>query len=133
MNLGIAIDVADEVIKNAAVVIAEVNPNIPITYGDTLIHVDQVDHIIFSDEPLIERKRTPYDSLQDRIGWHVSNLIPDGATVVMHVGRLFDAIAHHLKTKKDLGILTNAVSDWVIDLVEAGAISRDRKRNLAGR
>ncbi len=87
MNLGIAIDVADEVIKNAAVVIAEVNPNIPITYGDTLIHVDQVDHIIFSDEPLIERKRTPYDSLQDRIGWHVSNLIPDGATVVMHVGR----------------------------------------------
>jgi hypothetical protein len=132
MNLGIAIDVADEVIKNAAVVIAEVNPNIPITYGDTLIHVDQVDHIIFSDEPLIERKRTPYDSLQDRIGWHVSNLIPDGATVVMHVGRLFDAIAHHLKTKKDLGILTNAVSDWVIDLVEAGAISRDRKRELGG-
>lgn len=132
MNLGIAIDAADEVIKNAAIVIAEVNPNMPVTYGDTLIHIDQVDHIILSDEPLIERERTSYDSLQDRIGWHVSNLIPDGSTVVMHVGRIFDAIASHLKTKRNLGILTNVVSDWIIDLVEAGAIAIDRKREYGG-
>jgi acyl-CoA hydrolase/GNAT superfamily N-acetyltransferase len=132
MNLGIAIDAVDEVIKNAAIVIAEVNPNIPITYGDTLIHIDQIDHIILSEEPLIERKRKPYDSLQERIGWHVSNLIQDGSTIVMHVGRIFDAIANHLKTKKNLGILTNVVSDWVIDLVEAGAISKDRKREFGG-
>ena len=81
---------------------------------------------------MIERVRTPYDSLQDRIGWHVSNLIQDGSTVVMHVGRIFDAIAQHLKTKKNLGILTNVVSDWVIDLVEAGAISLERKREFGG-
>ncbi|MDI9481438.1 MAG: hypothetical protein QM229_11595, partial [Bacillota bacterium] len=102
MNLGISIDAADEVIKNAGIVIAEVNPNLPITYGDTLIHIDQVDHVFLSEEPMIERVRTPYDSLQDRIGWHVSNLIQDGSTVVMHVGRIFDAIAQHLKTKKNL-------------------------------
>ncbi len=132
MNLGISIDAADEVIKNAGIVIAEVNPNLPITYGDTLIHIDQVDHVFLSEEPMIERVRTPYDSLQDRIGWHVSNLIQDGSTVVMHVGRIFDAIAQHLKTKKNLGILTNVVSDWVIDLVEAGAISLERKREFGG-
>jgi len=132
MNLGAAIDTADTVIKNAAVVIAEVNPNVPITYGDTLIHFDQVDHIILSEEPLNERERKPYDELQDRIGWHVSNLIQDGSTVVMHVGRIFDAIASHLKSKKNLGILTNVVSDWIIDLVEAGAVSLDRKREFGG-
>ncbi len=132
MNLGAAIDTADTVIKNAAVVIAEVNPNIPITYGDTLIHFDQVDHIILSDEPLTERERKPYDELQDRIGWHVSNLIQDGSTVVMHVGRTFDAIASHLRSKKNLGILTNVVSDWIIDLVEDGAVSLDRKREYGG-
>jgi acyl-CoA hydrolase len=132
MNLGVAIDTADAVIKNAALVIAEVNPNVPITYGDSLIHVDQVDHIILSDEPLGERERKPYDNLQDRIGWNVSNLIQDGSTIVMHVGRIFDAIAKHLQNKKNLGILTNVVSDWVIDLVEAGTISMERKREQGG-
>lgn len=132
MNLGVAIDTANEVIKNADLVIAEVNPNIPVTYGDTLIHVDQVNHVILSDEPLVERERKPFDSLQDRIGWNISNLIQDGSTIVMHVGRMFDAIAKHLQSKKGLGILTNVVSDWAIDLVEAGAISMERKREYGG-
>ena len=132
MSLGIAIDTADTVMKNASVVIAEVNPNMPVTYGDTLIHVDQVDYVIQSTEPILERERKPYDFIQDRIGWQISNLIEDGSTVVMHPGRIFDAIASHLKSKKELGILTNIVSDWVIDLIEAGAISIDRKREYGG-
>lgn len=132
MSLGVAIDTADTVMKNASLVIAEVNPNMPVTYGDTLIHVDQVDHVLLSDEPLLERERKPYDFIQDRIGWHIGNLIEDGSTVVMHAGRIFDAIASHLTSKKGLGILTNIVSDWIIDLVEAGAISLDRRRESGG-
>ncbi len=132
MSLGIAVDVVDTVIKNASIVIAEVNPNMPVTYGDTLIHVDQVDYVIQSEEPLLERERKPYDFIQDRIGWQISNLIEDGSTVVMHVGRIFDAIAVHLKTKKNLGILTNVVSDWIMDLVDAGAVSLDKKREFGG-
>ncbi|MDD3894339.1 MAG: GNAT family N-acetyltransferase [Syntrophomonadaceae bacterium] len=132
MSLGVAIDTADTVIKNAAIVIAEVNPNIPVTYGETLIHIDQVDHVILSSEPIIERERKPYDSVQAKIGWHISNLIEDGSTVVLHAGRIFDAIAFHLREKKNLGIFTNVVSDWIIDLVEAGAVSIDRKREYGG-
>ncbi|MCL2155668.1 MAG: hypothetical protein FWH53_08395, partial [Leptospirales bacterium] len=132
MSLGISIDVADTVIKNASIVVAEINPNMPVTYGETSIHVDQIDHFILSKEPLIERERKPYDNIQDIIGWHVSNLIPDGSTVVLHVGRIFDAIAMHLMSKRNLGILTNIVSDWIIDLVEAGAVSVDRKRENGG-
>jgi acyl-CoA hydrolase/RimJ/RimL family protein N-acetyltransferase len=132
MSLGVAIDVAATVIKNAKIVIAEVNPNVPVTYGETSIHVDQIDYAIMSNEPLLERERKPYDAVQERIGWHVSNLIQDGSTVVLHVGRLFDAIAVHLMAKRNLGILTNVLSDWIIDLVEAGAISVDRRRESGG-
>jgi len=132
MSLGVAIDVAATVIKNAKIVIAEVNPNVPVTYGETWIHVDQIDYAIMSEEPLLERERKPYDAIQERIGWHVSNLIQDGSTVVLHVGRIFDAIAVHLMAKRNLGIVTNVLSDWIIDLVEAGAISVDRRRESGG-
>ncbi len=132
MSLGIAIDVARLVIKNARLVIAEVNPNMPVTYGDTSIHIDQVHHIIESDIPLIERERKEFGPDMDRIGWHISNLIQDGSTVVLHVGRMFDAVAHHIKNRRNLGIYTNVVSDWVIDLIESGAISVERPRDQGG-
>ena len=68
----------------------------------------------------------------DRIGWHISNLIEDESTLVLHAGRMFDAIARNLKTKRELGITTNVISDWVIDLIEAGAISMERSRFRGG-
>jgi acyl-CoA hydrolase len=132
MSLGVAIDVASTVIKNASIVIAEVNPNMPVTYGETSIHIDQVDYILQSNHPLLERERKPFNNVQERIGWHVSNLIQDGSTVELHVGKIFHAIAMQLMSKKNLGILTNVVSDWVIDLVKAGAISVDRKKESGG-
>jgi GNAT superfamily N-acetyltransferase len=112
--------------------VAEVNPNMPVTNGDSSIHVDQVQHVIMSGEQLLEREQKEYSQVHERIGWQVSNLIQDGSTVVLHVGRIFDAIAMHLQTKKNLGIFTNIISDWVIGLVEAGAISVDRKRENGG-
>lgn len=132
MSLGIASDVAKIVIKQARLVVAEINPAMPVTYGDTFIHTDQVDCIITSDLPLPERERKPYDDAMNRIGFHISNLVDDGSTVVLNVGRVFDAIADNLKKKKDLGVFTNVISDWVIDLVESGAISRDRTRVMGG-
>jgi acyl-CoA hydrolase/RimJ/RimL family protein N-acetyltransferase len=132
LSLGIAVDVADIAINSASTVIAEINPNMPVTHGETLIHMDQVDYIIESDMPLLERERKPFDSVQDRIGWHISNLIEDGSTVVLHVGRIFDAIAKNLISKRDLGIYTNVISDWVIDLIESGTISYKRSRFKGG-
>lgn len=132
MSLGVAVDVADTVIKNAKIVVVEINSNMPVTNGESSIHIDQVQYVLISSEPLPEREHKPYDQVQDRIGWHVSNLIQDGSTAVLHVGRMFDAIAVHLMSKRNLGILTNVVSDWVIDLVEAGAVSVDRKRENGG-
>ncbi len=132
MSLGVAIDVARILIRKAATVVMEINPNMPVTYGDTSIHVDQVDYIIESSEPLPERRGKPVDPVLDRIGWNISNLIQDNSTVILHAGSIFDAVAHYLKTKKNLGILTNVISDWVIDLIESGAISLDREKASGG-
>jgi acyl-CoA hydrolase/RimJ/RimL family protein N-acetyltransferase len=132
MSLGVASDVAKIVMKQAKLVIAEINPAMPVTYGDSFIHTDQVDFIIESDLPLPERERKPYDEAMNRIGFHISNLIEDGSTVVLNVGRVFDAIAQNLKNKRDLGVFTNVISDWIIDLIESGAISPDRNRMKGG-
>ncbi len=132
MSLGISSDIAKIVIKQAKLVVAEVNHAMPVTYGDTFIHTDQVNCIITSDIPIPEREKKTYDQAMGKIGFHVSNLIDDGSTVVLHVGRIYDAIADNLKNKRDLGIYTNVVSDWVIDLLECGAISAERDRVKGG-
>ncbi|MBA4395391.1 MAG: GNAT family N-acetyltransferase, partial [Desulfobacca sp.] len=126
MSLGVAIDVAKILIRKASIVVVEINPNMPVTYGDTSIHADQVDYIIESHEPLPERRIKSFDPVVGRIGWNISNIIQDNSTVILHVGSTFDAVANYLKDKKNLGIMTNVISDWVIDLIESGAISLDR-------
>jgi acyl-CoA hydrolase/GNAT superfamily N-acetyltransferase len=132
LNLGIVMDVADVAIKNAKMVIAEVNPNVPVTYGKTSIHIDQVDYLIESNEPIIELPRRRPDDTLLRIGWHVSNLINDDSMVALYLGSLYEAVAHHLQTKKGLRINTHIVSDWIIDLIESGALTFERDMNQSG-
>ena len=125
MSPGIAVDVAAIAATKATVVVAEINPNMPFTVTDSLIHIDDVDYIIESDLPLTGRPARAYDDVSGRIGWNISNLIDDGSTVVMHVGSVFDALASHLNQKKNLSVLTNVVSDWVIDLIEENVLTPD--------
>lgn len=132
MSLGVAVDVANIVIKQAQLVIAEINPNMPVTLGETSIHISSIHHILESDLPLLERARKPYDSIVDRIGWNIANIIEDGSTVALHVGKVFSAVAAHLKDKKNLGILTHVISDWAIDLIESGAVPLSRSRYSGG-
>ena len=132
MSLGVAIDVANIVIKQAHLVVAEINHNMPVTYGETSIHISSIHHVVESNLPLLERALKPVDKIIDRIGWNIANLIEDGSTVALHVGRVFSAVAAHIQDKKNLGILTHVISDWAIDLIDSGAISLDRSRYSGG-
>ncbi len=125
VSLGVVSDVADLVIKNAPVAIAEINPNVPITHGAMSAHINQFDGYLESDQPLLELQTSAPDEITDRIGWHVSNIIEDDSTVALHFGSVFNAIARHLKSKKNLRICSYAVSDWIIDLIESGALALD--------
>lgn len=132
LNLGIVMDIADIAINKAPLVIAEVNPNMPVTHGKTSIHIDQVDYLFESNYPLLELKSRPPDEILNRVGWHISNLIDNDCTVALHVGSLYDAIATHLRHKKGLRINTHTISDWVIDLIESGALTLERDMNQSG-
>ncbi|MBP7734508.1 MAG: GNAT family N-acetyltransferase [Spirochaetes bacterium] len=132
MSLGIAVDVSNIAVQKAPVVVAEINPAMPVTYGETMIHLDQVHHLVESDRPILERPWKKWDDQLDRIGWHIANLIEDGSTVSLHAGRTYDAIASHLTRKRNLGIYTNVISDWVMELVEAGVIPYNRSRYRGG-
>ena len=132
VNLGVAADVADLVIKNAPLTIAEMNPNVPTTHGETSVHIDKFAACIESDLPLIEKIAPPCDEITDRIGWHVANIIDDNSTVALHFGTVFHAIARHLTAKRDLRICTHTVSDWVMGLIDSGALAPDRGFNHQG-
>ena len=132
MSLGVAVDVSNIAVQKAPVVIVEINPTMPVTLGETMIHLNQVHHVIESDRPILERPWKKWDDQLDRIGWHIANLIEDGSTVSLHAGRIFDAIASHLKGKRNLGIYTNVISDWVMELVESGVVPYNRSRYRGG-
>jgi acyl-CoA hydrolase/RimJ/RimL family protein N-acetyltransferase len=128
LNLGIVADVVDLVIKNAPISIAEINPNVPITHGETSVHINQFDYFTESDQPLLGIDVLDHgnDDIADRIGWHVGNIIEDGSTIAIHFGSIYSAIANHLKSKKNIRICSHTVSDWAIGLIESGALALDR-------
>jgi len=127
MSFGIAADVADKVIKQARLVVAEINRNIPFTYGSTIVKKEQFHYAVLSDLPLPEKKKMEVPLISDKIGFNISPLIKDGSTVVLHTDSMTDSVARHILSRKNIGILTNEVSDWIIPLAESGVISAERE------
>jgi len=132
-SLGCSVDVMRAAMDGADLVIAEVNPNMPRTLGDSFVHVDRVKHLVPVDYPIMELKPEPLDDVAREIGRHVARLIPDGATLQMGIGGIPDAVLASLAGKKDLGIHTEMFSDGVMGLVEAGVINGKRKTLLPGK
>ena len=127
-SLGTSVDVARAAVKYAKHVIAQVNPHMPRTHGDGLIHLREIDTLVDVEVPLPE-----IDYAQDigkveaDIAKHVAALIPDGATLQMGIGTLPDAVLAALHHHKDLGVHTEMLSNGIIDLMEKGVINNARK------
>jgi acyl-CoA hydrolase len=126
-SLGVNVDIVKSAATNAKYVIAQVNKHMPRTYGDAFVHVNQIDMLVPHDQPLIEVDNPMLDDDFEKIGEHVAHLVDDGATVQIGIGNVSQALAHYLHHKKDLGIHTEMLGDWVIELVECGAITGKRK------
>jgi acyl-CoA hydrolase/RimJ/RimL family protein N-acetyltransferase len=131
-SLGVSVDVTKSAAENAALVIAQVNPRMPWTAGDGLMHLDDLDLLVPGEEPLLETAPSdPGDTLR-KIAEYVAALIPDGATVQLGVHRMSQALLPFLKGKRDLGIHAEVASDGLVELVEAGAINGARKSHDRG-
>jgi len=126
-SLGVSVDIIKAAAANARYIIAQVNRNMPWTFGDSFIHVNKIDMMVPHDEPVIEIPVPEMDGTLRRIGQNIAKLVEDGSTIECGIGRIPQALAEFLRDKKDLGIHTEMFSDWIIDLIECGAITCAKK------
>jgi acyl-CoA hydrolase/RimJ/RimL family protein N-acetyltransferase len=127
VSLGVAVDVVGEAMEMARVVIAQINPRMPRTHGDSFVHVDELDAIVEFEEPLIRFNTPVPDEVQRKVAQQVAKLIKDGSTIHCGLGRLPQAVLGELMDRKDLGVHTDVLTDSYVDLVEAGAITGEAK------
>ncbi len=107
--------------------IAQVNEKMPYVLGDAFIHISRFDKIVEVSEDILELKERGATEVEKKIGAHIANIIPDGATLQMGIGGIPDAVLSYLEGKKDLGIHTEMVSDGLIKAYEKGIITNARK------
>ncbi|HEU5071575.1 MAG TPA: GNAT family N-acetyltransferase [Verrucomicrobiae bacterium] len=127
-SLGVSVDIVKSAAANASLVIAQVNPNMPRTHGDTAVHIHELDVLVPVDEPILEVQEGPEDEETRPIAEYLASLIEDGSTIEVGIGRIPQALLRFLKTKKDLGIHTEMITDGIVDLVQSGAANGSRKK-----
>jgi acyl-CoA hydrolase len=132
-SLGVSVDATVAAVQTARYVIAQVNPNMPRTHGDGLIHVDQINALVEVDDALPEQFVPEPDEAEMRIGQFCAELIDDGATLQMGIGAIPNAVLKSLTGHKNLGIHTEMFSDGVIELVEKGVITGKKKKIHPGK
>jgi acyl-CoA hydrolase len=126
-SFGVGVDTTLTAAKFAHRVVAQVNAQMPRTYGDSFIHVSQLDAIVEVSQPLCELKKHGSDAVNQAIGANVASLIEDGAVLQCGIGGIPDAVLPNLMDRRDLGVHTELISDNVIPLLEAGIINGQRK------
>jgi len=133
-SLGVSVDITKSGMENSKIVIAQVNPMMPRTWGDSFVHVDDIDYLVQHEEPLVEAlPKRKNNEIASRIGFYINQLVSDGATLQIGFGNLPYAILEHLKNKKDLGIHTQLITDAFLPLFQKNAITNKRKSLFPGR
>jgi acyl-CoA hydrolase/GNAT superfamily N-acetyltransferase len=126
-SFGVSVDIVKPAAESAGYVVAEVNPQMPWTLGNSFIHVSDMDVLVENDTPILELTYDDPDEVARGIGENIARLIDDGCTLQMGIGTIPDSILASLGDKKDLGVHTEMLSDGVIDLVEAGVLTNEKK------
>lgn len=132
-SFGISVDYSKPAAMEAELVIAQINPSMPRTLGDSFIHISDIDYIVEADTPLIELPPAGISEVERAIGKNCASLIEDGDTLQLGIGAIPDAVLGFLKEKKDLGIHSEMISDGIVELYEGGVITNRRKSLHAGK
>ncbi|TBW30112.1 acetyl-CoA hydrolase/transferase family protein [Gramella sp. KN1008] len=132
-SLGVSVDVALPAIQNAKKVIAQINPNVPRTHGDGIIHIDRIHSAVEVDLPIHSAHLTEPTEVETQIGKHIAELIEDGATLQMGIGGIPNVVLNNLTNHKRLGVHTEMFSDGVLPLIEKGVITGEEKEIKTGK
>ena len=126
-SFGISADLAVSAAETAKVIIAQINPRIPYTYGDALVHIDRIDAAVRVDEEPIALPTVAPNDEEWKIGGFIAEQIPDGATLQIGVGGIPNAVLAALTNHKNLGLHTEALTDGVVPLINSGVINNSQK------
>jgi acyl-CoA hydrolase len=127
-SLGVSVDIARAAVSTAKHIIAQVNPNVPRTLGDSMIHTDRIHAFVYAENPLpVVDYSTKVGKEELQIGKYIAELIEDGSTLQTGIGTIPDAVLKSLYNHKNLGIHTEMCSDGIIDLFEKDIINNSKK------
>lgn len=132
-SFGVSVDVVKAAIESADYVVAEVNPLMPRTLGQSFVHVSEIDALVESRRPLAEFQSPEVCEVAREIGAYVASLVEDGATLQTGIGEIPTATLQSLDGKRDLGMHTEMFSDAVMPLIETGALNCSKKGFLNGK
>jgi acyl-CoA hydrolase len=132
-SLGVEVATALAAAESAKNIVAQVNPNVPRTHGQSSIHLSCIDYLVHVDEPLPEKAIAEPDDIDNRIAHHIAALVPDGSCLQMGIGAIPNAVLASLMHHKQLGVHTEMFQDGLIDLIDAGVVTNARKSYMRGR
>ncbi|MDE6194715.1 MAG: 4-hydroxybutyrate CoA-transferase [Muribaculaceae bacterium] len=133
VSFGISADLATAAAECADRVIAQINPHMPFSYGDPVMHINDLAAAVMVDDPLVEVPTATPTEDEIKIGNHIAGLIPDGATLQIGVGGIPNAVIRALSNHKHLGLHTEAMTDGVLPLLEKGIIDNSEKKVMPGK
>ena len=132
-SLGVSVEATLAAIESAKTVIAQVNPQMPRTFGDGILHISEIDYLVEVNSPIYGHETEKISPLEDKIGNFIASLIEDESTLQMGIGSIPNAALSKLSNHKNLGLHTEMFSDGVIDLIESNVINGNYKGVGRGR
>ncbi len=132
-SYGVSVDVVKSAVESADLVIAEINPNMPRTLGDSFVHVRDLDVMVEGCLPVLEHPTEEPSQEALQIAEFIEALVPDGATLQTGIGSIPSAVLAALHHKKDLGMHTEMLTEAVLPLIESGALNGRLKTLLPGK
>ncbi|MFZ4544894.1 MAG: acetyl-CoA hydrolase/transferase family protein [Saprospiraceae bacterium] len=133
VSLGTSVEGAWAAVHYADLVIAQVNKYMPRTFGDSTIHIREINFLVEYDQPLVESIPEPCNEAEKKIGQYIADLVPNGATLQMGIGSMPNAVLQNLTNHKHLGVHTEMFSDGLLPLLESGVVDNSMKKLLKGR
>lgn len=132
-SLGVSVDITLPAIQTAKKVIAQINPRVPRTHGDGIIHISQISAAIEVDHEIHSTVSPTPTNIEKQIGKNIASLVEDGATLQMGIGAIPNVVLNNLHNHKRLGIHTEMFSDGVLPLLEKGIITGEEKKIKTGK
>lgn len=133
VSFGVSADLATSAVECAPIVIAQINPHMPFSFGDPVIHMSRLAAAVEVNDPLVEVPTPEPSEAEIAIGNFIAERIPDGATLQIGVGGIPNAVIRALASHRHLGLHTEAMTDGVLPLIESGVIDNSCKKILPGK